>query len=199
MHFFLNHFETRTKFFSYSNVLDKMKNNPHFPLPQPRVEEVKVLSNILREMLSKKNAIPVLVRKGAQNKLSKALGRLAMWVQTVSNGDSAIILSTGFDVRKLRTKASLRPAPIIKRSLKMSQPGCIKLMWYADKLSNGYRVYLSEADKPHERKAVAFSSKSNAVVSGLESGKRYLLEVCTLNSAGIGPFSGAIVICEAWA
>jgi hypothetical protein len=181
------------------HVLNKLKDNPHFPIPQPHIEEVKVLADALGEILTKKKAIPVETRKRAQQKLCKALSKLAMWVFVVSKGNADIILTTGFDVRKRRSTASLRPAPQLKRSLKLAKAGCIKLMWRADVLTLVYNVYLSDDDNPEQRKKVASSTKSSAIISGLESGKRYRLQVSCINSAGEGPLSNAIVVCEGWA
>jgi hypothetical protein len=182
-----------------SVVLKRMNGNVHFPLPQPKIERVQILAAKLRGMLEQPTPLPVVVRKAVLKDLCHALSSLAGWVQVVSQGDSTIILSTGFNVRKRRSKAHTRPAPVIKRCIKVAKTGCVKLMWQADVLAKCYSVYITDENNPGKKRKATTSTKSSAIISGLESGKRYRLQVSCINSAGEGPLSCEIVVCEGWA
>ena len=180
-------------------VLKRMEGNPYFPLPNPSIERVELYRNKLGAILKLDDTeLQLVQRNEAQKKLADALTRLAALVQNVGSGNAEIILSTGFGVRKSRTKAHVLSAPVMKRYIKMQQHGCVKLMWKANTKSSSYFVYLSEADKPEERKMITMSTRSSTIIKDLESGKKYLLQVSTLNSAGESGLSNPATVYEAW-
>jgi hypothetical protein len=81
----------------------KMVNNIYFPSPNPALDRMIKANKAYSASLSKiknGNKEDTLLKNSARTALEKSLRELAANVQSVSGGDEAIIVSSGFDIRK---------------------------------------------------------------------------------------------------
>ena len=99
---------------------------------------------------------------------NQAFAHLAVYVESVSGGDEAKIMSAGMDVRAVATTSNEVPTPEGLMATASDHDGEIDLQWNS---VNGARSYLIErsADPPtaeswqHE----AVSTRSSATIEGL--------------------------------
>jgi hypothetical protein len=178
-------------------VLKCMNGNPNFPFPNPYLERLAVYSAEMGNILKQRTSdLQLAQRNSAQGKLTQAIREVAGYVASVSLGNTSIILSSGFDVRKKRSKTQLRPAPRLKRYIKIKEHGWVKLMWHADTAAFLYKVYVSGPD--YAEPIIKTTSKSSLIIKGLESAKKYSVAVSALNTAGESNVSNEMTIYEAW-
>ena len=87
-------------------VLEHMTDNPRFIAPAPTLTEVQTA---LTEFVNAVGKVKygsredVLNKNAARATLESLMRGLASYVQTVSKGDEAILISSGFDVSKQAT------------------------------------------------------------------------------------------------
>lgn len=181
-------------------VLTAIKSSPYFSEDEEPVVRLRLLNTELGKTLQmgKGNTQQLAERNNAAQNVANAYRCLAGYVQSHSEGDETIILSTGYNVRKGKTIIGLLPAPVIKRSVKLSYAGCIKLMWQANTLAKMYKVYIKELDTDKPIEFVTHTTRCNAIIQGLESAKKYVVYVSCSATAGESPLSNGIVVCEAW-
>lgn len=124
------------------------------------------------------------------DELDALLTRLALQVESDSEGDPALIKSAGMQVRRTASKAGIPRLPEALVAAEGIKPGFIALKW---KAVSGSRSYLVRATQTVGDEAswqqVAVSTKARVEVQGLESGKQYWFQVCAVGSAGVGPWS----------
>lgn len=180
-------------------VLSRMQNNEHFAEPNPYLVKLTESTATLGYILQMpESPLQLTKRHQAQKELTIAMRCMAAYVQAVSEGSEEVILSTGFDVRRKRTKRQLPQAPLIKRIDKMDIRGCVKLLCEADTTTRLYRVYVTKHNQPEAKTVEFVSTRSSLVVKGLESGVKYDFQVSALNTAGSSPRSTPLTTVEAW-
>jgi hypothetical protein len=93
-----------------TQIREKMTNNPHFPAPNPDLDKMTEAHTAYLISLSKiKNGskVDTIMKEKLRKALEVPLKRLAAYVQTTSGGDEAIIVSSGFDIKK--TPSTINP------------------------------------------------------------------------------------------
>lgn len=89
-------------------ILEKMTGNAYFETPAPPLSELRTANDNYVASLAKMESgskEDTVVKNNNRVTLENVLKVLAAYVQTTSNGDEAIILSSGFDVNK-------KPSPV---------------------------------------------------------------------------------------
>jgi hypothetical protein len=87
-----------------------MTNNPHFPAPNPALEQMiedNAAYLILLSKIKNGSKVDTIMKEKLRKALEVPLKRLAAYVQTTSGGDEAIIVSSGFDIKK--TPSTINP------------------------------------------------------------------------------------------
>lgn len=130
-------------------------------------------------------------RDKAFGELKDLVRELAGYVQANCNNEKDLILSTGFDVRKLSTPLGLRPAPGDVRALVSPYPGQLEVRWNGVRGRLLYALYITAIDPldPAGWKLLAQTSRNRYLVEGLESNTVYTFRLQTIASAGVSPMS----------
>ncbi|MBL0310850.1 MAG: fibronectin type III domain-containing protein [Bacteroidetes bacterium] len=105
-------------------------------------------------------------------------------------------MTTGYELKIKNKKVIITKQPNIYRKTKLSQHGPVKLKWTAIKKARSYSLLLREVDRLDLNATHIGALKSSAIVTGLESGKRYLISVRANSRRNSGPESKAITIYE---
>lgn len=163
-----------------AGVIAGLSNNPWFTTPIPTLEEVKIaldaFSNAVVEA-REGGKTEILVRDQKRKGLIDLLEKLALYVQLTSD-DEAVLSSSGFSLAKTPEPVGILAKPQ-GFSVHPEMPGTIKVMLNAIK---GAGSYLYENRKKGEEIwRVTAHTKSNLLLTGLESGVLYEFRV-----AGVG-------------
>lgn len=181
-------------------IVTKMTGNTTFAAPNPLLTTVATAITNLTTASADLEA----ARKTVELKMS-ALGQtekvfdllltqLGNYVDNVSNGDEAKILSAGMDVQKERSTPTSIDKVVYVSATIGDNSGEIDLSW--DKVS-GAKSYVVETAlssmNPLEWKHMLVSTKSKAEIGKLKSGEGYQIRVAAVGAAGQGAWSDPVV------
>lgn len=181
-------------------IVAKMTGNASFTTPNPALASITAAVN----NLSTATADLVAARKTVEAKMSAvALAESALdslltqegnYVENITNGDEAKILSAGMDVKREASSTILPDKVASVNATIGDSAGEIDLSW--DKVS-GAKSYVVETAlsemNPLEWKHMVVSTRSKAEVGTLKTGTSYHIRVAAVGSAGQGPWSDPVV------
>jgi hypothetical protein len=174
-------------------ILTDMTGNLAFPTPLPTLMVLAALIDALS--LAYDNAL-------GGGKVQKKLMRIALkdlmdalkimlgYVQSVSEGDETMILSTGFDLKRSRTPVGILPPPVNVRSVFGFVPGQIIIRWAGVKKKLIYKIQINDTPGDETKWIdITYIGKIRLVVSGLITDHLYSFRIATISADGIGPYS----------
>ena len=130
-------------------------------------------------------------RDKAFDELKDLVRELGGYVQANCNNEKDLILSAGFDVRRIATPLGPLPAPGNVRALVTAFPGRLELRWQGVRGRLIYAVYMTDTDPldPAGWKLLTQTSKNRYTVEGLTSNTVYTFRLQTIATAGVSPMS----------
>lgn len=181
-------------------IVTKMTGNTSFVTPNPALSVVTTAVTALttataevevarKTLESKYSALAT-----AESALEGLLTQLSNYVENVSNGDEAKILSAGMDVRN-SSSASTIPDKVASINATIGDnTGEIDLSWDKVLGAASYVVETALSDmNPLEWKHMLVSTRSKAEVASLKTGASYHIRVAAVGAAGQGPWSDPVV------
>jgi len=126
-------------------------------------------------------------KRSAEGAVRVAISNFAGYVQGISSGDKALILSAGFDTVKERTPTPPPSAPndlIVRRT---DELGVLKVRWAKVPASKLYYLEMMVEGGAWER--VVSTTRTTHVMEKLQTGVRYTFRVQAITSAGISAMS----------
>lgn len=179
---------------SRTNV-SKMTGNPEFASPIPSLAKITAAADRLSAALDaydfSRSRQDKEERDTAFLELKALRADLGGYVQSVSQGDQAIITSAGFETEKPRHPVGQLPAPGNVRAVVMPYPGSIELLFNGVKGRLSYQVSICGGDPTLEEnwKLAVSTGKTRVSIDGLESDRTYYFRVTALGAAGFSPVS----------
>lgn len=177
-----------------------MTGNATFATPNPPLASITTaitnLSAATAEVVAARKTVEVkmIAAALAESTLDSLLTQEGNYVENISNGDEAKILSAGMDVKK-EASATILPDKVASVNATIGDnAGEIDLSWDKIEGAKSYVVEtaLSSMD-PLEWKHMVVSTRSKAEVNTLKSGASYHLRVAAVGSIGQGPWSDPVV------
>ena len=179
-------------------IVTAMGNAPIFVTPVPVLAEVTTATNELEDSYTAaKNGGPALtaVMYDKEEKLDSLLAQLGNYVEIVANGDDAVILAAGMDVKGKASRQAFQfsavdgdheaeailQAPVTARASYIWQKSADPLPSDPPALANGSKWEL-----------VAVTTLATVTASDLVSGIKYWFRVAAVTSAGQGLWSDPI-------
>jgi hypothetical protein len=180
-------------------VATNMTGNASFPSPNPTLDTLRTaiasMSAASEEVEATRKIVQVKlsVLYQQESNFNSVITQLGAYVDNVSNGDEAIILSAGMDVQKEKSSTSIPDKITSVNATSGDNAGEIDLSW--DKISSAksYVVEIAINTPVLEWKHALVSTKSKAEVTGLTTGTLYQIRVAAVGSAGQGPWSDPVV------
>ena len=185
-----------------AGVATALKNNIHFPAPQPPPEELERLISELekaeeayrqqRRLMTEVQA----ARDAMAETLREAMQREVAYVQAASEGDLAKILSASLHVEEETHLWPFRGAgDVTELNARVGdEPGEIDLAWDRVQGAAGYEVEMtSDFSGEEEWEQVCATTKSKFTVERLVSRTRYCFRVRALNEGGAGEWSPQVM------
>lgn len=167
-------------------VIDKMTNNRHFPGPVPLLMKVIQGTAQYAQSLTRSkdgSKTDTVIKKNNRLLLQRLLYSLALYVNDVSDGEAAIILSAGFDIRKKWAKAGPLPTPTGLSVNYGRQSGSVIVRCDVIKKVKSYdfQYTLEPVSKDSIWKNVT-TTKRTAKIEGLEKLQQYAFRVAGMST-----------------
>lgn len=114
-----------------NNIIEKMTGNTDFPTPFPALADVTAALTDYDQALEQAQnggTDKTAIKNNKRQVLEDLLTKLALYVQVHCKNDRALVLGSGFDVRKASTsRASVLEKPVNFRLLNGPYPGSVTL------------------------------------------------------------------------
>lgn len=182
-----------------NKVVTNMTGNTNFPNPNPALD---VLKTSITNMTVASDEVEA-ARKTVQMKLSVlyqqegifdgVITQLGTYVDNVSNGDEAIILSAGMDVQKEKSAVTLPDKITSVNATSGDNAGEIDLSWDKSSNAKSYVVEIAVNGNTLEWKHALITTRSRAELSALITGTAYQIRIAAIGSAGQGPWSDPVL------
>lgn len=169
-----------------NHVVSQMTNNPHFPQPNPPLADISAANtNYLAALDKVENGTreDTVVKNNLRKVLELVLKSETDYVQQVSLGDEAIILSSGFDVNKKPTVVGPLDKPTNFNITVGVNKGSVVASCDVVPHASFYEFELTEM--PVTSNSVWLkktSTKHKLLIDGLTSGKQYMFRVAGAGS-----------------
>ena len=167
-------------------VINMMTNNPDFPTPAPTLEALSTANTAFAEAID--NAVhgtpqQTAIKKENRKVLAKLLKKLAMYVETTSDGIESIILGSGFYVNPKPTAVGQLPKASYLVVTVGPKKGSVVLS--CDIIKNARMYEFKYTDAPATDDSVwtiVSSSRHKLQINGLTSGHEYTFSVAGAGS-----------------
>lgn len=177
------------------NHVTKLTGNAAFPTPTPKLIDLTAACDALDTANQaydfNRGRVDKEVRDTAFKTLKEMVRELAGYVQSNCANDKDLILSTGFNVRRIATPQPEPLAPGNVRALVTPYPGRLEVRWAAVPGRRIYSLFMTSGDPldPAGWKLLVQTSKNRYTVEDLISDKVYTFRLQTLAASGVSPMS----------
>jgi len=147
-----------------------------------------------------KDTLKIAQRDVARIALTDLIKRLAMYLELISNGDTAMLATTGYDLRHdiVRNNSNdLLPAPADFRVTHGQLSGSLNVQVARLANAGSYEIHVAKDDPKIEsnwQHAISSVTSAHIVITGLIPGQTYWLRVRGIDSNGGGVWSEPISI-----
>ena len=160
-----------------NHIIDKMDGNPHFADVQPLLTALREATTTYTAALAKTQSgskEATALKNQAREALIVLLKQIAARVQTISEGDRNIILSSGYDVNKKWSKVGPLSKPTNFKLQQGSNKGSIYLVCDPIAGASIYEVEYTEGiPTPNSIWMKQTSTRRKITIADLISGKQY--------------------------
>lgn len=166
-----------------------------FPTPNPTVAALTAETNALEAAYNEAKAARLVAKTLTQILEDKAasfggsVSQLASYVDNVSNGDPLIIERAGFAVRATPSPVGPLPAPTDVQVKASDHPGHADLRWGTVYGAKAYNIERMEDTAEGTWKFMATTTKREASVNSMVSGKKYRHRIAAVGAAGQSAWS----------
>ena len=164
-------------------IIDSMTGNPHFTSPVPTIEEITTANDeyiTARSNAETGDRESVAIKNQKREALENLLNKLALYVEASSNDDEAIMLSSGFSISKHHEPVGILPKPQ-NFSARPTQKSMISLKLQHIPGAGSYQFEYRQTGVTEW--TIEVHTKSNMLLTGLESGKEYEFRVTGIGAA----------------
>lgn len=177
-------------------IITSMTGNGAFPAPDPTLAIISTAASELENAYNDANitkqeySSKILIQNDKEDVLDINLKKLSNYIDSASNGDDALIQSSGISLRAKPVPLGKLPIPEALSAYAGNNEGEIKLVWYRVVGARSYVVEISpDPITQSSWKYVGVATKASMTVTGLMSGVKYWFRVAAVGAAGQGPWS----------
>jgi hypothetical protein len=189
--------ETDAKFIvSSGRILTSMTGNAAFPAPDPSLATLIAARNVYLAAVSKAidSRVARTERQQARQAYAVLLRKLAHYVEDVSAGNRAVLLSSGFLAQRSKAPVGPLAVPTNLRFVRGKVSGqAIARCGRADQ-ANAYQWRMAPAATPTAWLPVITTFSAHNVFDGLAPLTTYVVQVCAVGTAGASDWSESAVV-----
>jgi hypothetical protein len=180
-------------------IVSSLTANPNYPEPwMVQVPSLAQLSAAYSAYLDGYHAalshdsLKIALRKSARLTLTELLKRLIPYLELVAQGDTHILATTGYDLRKdvvRGTNTDILPAPVDFRVTHGAKSGSFDIHIAKLPGAGSYEVQITQSDPAIEgdwRHAMSSLTAAHILLEGLIPGQAYWVRVRGIGTAGAG-------------
>ncbi|MEY4877409.1 MAG: hypothetical protein RL708_2559 [Bacteroidota bacterium] len=130
----------------------------------------------------------------ARKNLLTGMSQLMAYVQFITGGDTAKIISSGMGIKQSRTPAILPEMVINLKAFTGDVIGTAKMLWKAHDKVKYYEIQYTTTDPGSGWTHLGVSSKSRYTAEALPANVQIWIRVAAINSAGQGGFSEPVQV-----
>lgn len=180
---------------------DAMTNNPNYTTPSPSVADVAAAITEFQTRLNTMEGLKLQLKEATNQKntaradLENLIKVRATYVQLTSNGNTALILNGGFQVRATPTPVGVLPPPADLSVELNGTAGVMFLKWSPVAGSRGYNIQCSPANTM-ERTWTPLETTTTAryKCDGMTLGQTYAFRIAAIGgSTGQSDWSAEVV------
>jgi hypothetical protein len=174
-----------------------MTGNPAFATPTPPLVDITASADRLDRAIQaydfSHSRLDKEERDNAFVELKGLRTDLGSYVQSIANGNQAIMTSAGFATRKQPQPMGRLSAPANVRATALPYPGQVEVRFDGVRGRQNYQIYICAGDPSVAENWTiqAITGKNRVVVEGLETDHRYYFRVEALGAAGASPLSNS--------
>lgn len=172
--------------------------NPHFQTPNPTLAAFTTVTDGLETGYNDAKAARLAAKSLTQLQDQAAaafdlmVSQLASYVDNVSAGDATIIESAGFATRATPTPVGELPAPTDVSAKPGEHPGHADVKWKRVYGASAYNIERATDSAELTWQFIGSSTKAEASLNSMLSGKKYWHRVAALGSAGQSAWSDPV-------
>ncbi len=184
----------------YSDVVLKAMNaNTNFADPTPPLATVGAARTALLAAIPEAaygDRVKVALRNTLRKTLAKLMVDLCRYVNSASNGDRDVALTSGLQAAKIPVPTPLVEPPFGLTAQPTSKNGEALVRYRTHYGSRTKQIYATSVDPNVESgwALVGVTTKSSFLVSNLESGKLYWFKVNAVCASGVSGYSDPAVV-----
>ena len=170
-------------------------NSGTYPTPDPTLEDLTTKADELEAAeaeASQGGTDRTVVRNARLDEMTALMNQFVLYVQTESRGEPELIVQSGLDVEKERSKWPLPFRVTDLQAVPGGDPGTVVLTWSAAKYNKGYiveRWFDGAEGEEGKWDFLANTNRGHMTVTALTTGKVYRFRVAAKNSTGQGDYS----------
>ena len=189
------------------HIIAALAANPHYPEPwPPQVPALGRLNEALNAYREAYHAslthdtVKIKQRNDARQTLSDLFGQLAPYLEMVAQGDTDILSSTGYDLRRdiqRGQNSGILPAPTGLRVTHGQHSGTLEVR--VDRLTGAgsYEVQTAQGDPTAEanwKHALSSTTSTHILLEGLTPAQTYWVRVRGIGSGGNGVWTEPVSV-----
>ena len=185
------------------SLIRKMTGNPNFSDPQPALADITTKLTefeTLATVALTGTKEDVYVRNVAAKELKDMLRVLSNYVAMTAAGDGAIIISSGFEIKRESEPVPPLTRPEALKALRSSHSGVVELDWETVENAVTYQVSLSTTDPAVEAPdwvQAGLTTRSKIEITNLTPGQYYWFRVKAVGRTDISAFSDPAMVMAA--
>ena len=187
---------TSAKITLAGTIVTSMTGNPNFTTPVPALADITAKTTEMETAYNdariqrQEAKTATEVSADLEKELDRILTQAALYVENVSAGDEAKILSAGMSVKDAGAPVGQLPPPLALSCMAGNKDGEIDLNWEPVRGARSYVIQMTtDPNVPDSWAPKANATESYAVILGLTSGGKYWFRVAGVGAAGQGAFS----------
>jgi hypothetical protein len=181
-------------------IIAALTGNTNFTSPHPTLAEMTAAIDSLKTADDDAQAARrtakrlTAARDHEEDDLDQLVTQLVGYVESVSGGDEALIMSAGLETRSDPTTDTSAPdAPETLATTTGNHDGEVELSWDTVRGARSYVIERTTDPQAGPWTHAGVTPRSSLIVEGLESGKRYYFRVAAVTLNGQSPWSNHAV------
>ena len=164
-------------------IIDSMTDNAHFPAPLPSIADITTANN---EYIAARSAAEtgdkeaIAFKNQKREALEYLLHKLGLYVEATANDDEAVLLSSGYSLKKEPEPIGILPKPQ-NFSVSATEAGMVTLHLKAIHGADSYQYEYRVIGDPQW--IVRVDTKSSLLITGLQNGAAYEFRVAGIGAA----------------
>ena len=179
-----------------NQIITGMTGNGSYPNPVPAILAVQNAATTFADALTAAadgGRIKTAQKNAAREALLALLGNLALYVQQTCTDDLAVLLSSGFEARKVPQPAGTLPAPVGTTLLLGALSGVLDLRSKPVVNARSYEAQMTtDVNKEESWKDVGTFTSTRIALEDLTPGMTYWARVRAIGSWGPGAWSDPV-------